>query len=336
MLSINVNNVNWTTIPYPNQIKVHVPREQTGLQESVQGTLDISSNGFVYALPSKRVTWLKFLGLTTYLSFTGAALKCKHIANRIFHKPIDEKEVKDLKHIFKLATISGDAVIGKYGMSMNERVEQFALTEIEYNAFQRFGNDNSRTEMEMDISRSVRLTSGVYVAKCMQPLFHVDQSKHPPGLSENLQILRSQRHALNDELNRRANRNIALDFLSFLGLTEGSFPNLTDNQIRTRIQDLDDSILTKEKVLQSSQRCNKYAAIAILNQQGCLTQSVKEALITETEEVECCGIMCYRQQKICGLLYKIECCATRCWAINCLCCTCCLWPEGRSLSIITT
>jgi len=94
-------------------------------------------------------------------------------------------------------------------------------------------------------------------------------------------------------------------------------------------------ISSKEQQIEVSKRCHKYAVQAIINQQSCFSTGLRNLGAQETDEVECCNIMCYRSQKICGLLYKIDCCASRCWAIDCICCFCCFWPEGRTAVILT-
>ena len=83
-----------------------------------------------------------------------------------------------------------------------------------------------------------------------------------------------------------------------------------------------------------AQRCNKYAVKAILNQNGCLTRKITEMTVETQREIECCDIMCYKQQKVCGLLYKIDCCALRCWAADLGCFFCCFWPAGNTGCII--
>lgn len=324
MLSINLNNVPWNEFIHPTKVNVHVPREFTGLSESVQGTLDVSDQGYVYALSSRPVLWLKFLGLATYLSISGLVAKCKLLAKAILQKPIGEKEIQDLDHIFHLAAIAGKAVISKGGCPLKARVEQFAMAEIDY-------NNSSRSE-EMSILRSIRLTNGAYVAKCMQPLFHSEQVPVPRiRLKEEIQNLESEQQGLIHEKQERPSRSNSWELGNFLSWVRNPYAKLSEKEIEERLITIEIQLVQKKKLLDVADRCSKYAALAILKQQGCLNQAMKNAFVDQNQEGECCGVVWYKQQRICGLLYQIECCAQRCWAVNCGCCCCVIAPECQTL-----
>lgn len=332
-LSINIENVNWKAFHQTfkdgtsTSIKVHVSPKFTGLPESVEGTFDVSDKGFVYSLSSKKVLWLKFLGLAAYLSVSGAVAKCKYIALSLFKQPVDEKKQNDLKHIFKLAAIAGNAVIGKGECSLKDRVEEFAMEEINYN------RGSLSVEEELDRPRSHRFT-GSYIAKCMQPLFHVKQARSPEKLDEYIAAIKKTINDLHVELEERPKRTDYFEYTKMFSLKSRPYTGLSKTDIDESLKTLEEKLQKKERQLDVSQRISKYATYAILQQQGCLTQTFKNMAVDTQAEVECCGFMCYKQQQICGLIYKIDCCALQCFAMDCFCCFCCFWPAGRQACLI--
>lgn len=326
MLSVNLNAIDWTHLPGPAQLKVHASPASTGLPYNVEGSLHISKNGYVYSLSSAPVLWLKFLGLATALSLSGIGLKCSLIGRHILQRPVSQEKNKGLQHIWHLAGIAGRAVIGVEDYSLIERVEQFALSEIDHN--------NANRQNELDLPRSLRLTSGAYIAKCMQPLFHVEQAQLPIKLSTAIAHLETERSSLQQELRSRQTTTTKVRRLLHAFNPLNVHTNLSNDQIEEQLRGIETKLTKKKKQQDVAERCNKYATLAILKQQSALTQALKDAVVDTQAEVECCNILCYRQQKICGLLHRIECCATKCWAIDLACCFCCFWPEGRSYCCI--
>lgn len=254
--TINLNTINWNIANSGyTTLNVHVPKEDTGFAESIEGKLDVSPSGLVYSHTPNGVLWLKFLGLATFHTIYEAVQKCRSFAQQLFGSQLSLGAINKLEQTSKLAAIARKAVVYQGGHPLIKRVEEFALAEINY-------YKGSKTLMqELDRPRSERL-SEAYAARCMQPLFHVRQTS-------------------------------------------------------STYQDV-------------AQRCKKYAVNAILHQQGCATMACKEMSVETQHEIECCDVMCYKQQKVCGLIYKIDCCALRCWAADLGCFFCCFWPAGTT------
>lgn len=323
MLSININGINW-----PQQaagtLEIHVPSEQTGLQESIHGTLKISPEGFVYSLSSKPVLWLKFLGLSAYLSFWSTTLACKIASQKFFGQKIAKNDIIEARHLYNLATIAEKALLGSGHKTLYDRVEQFALAEIDFN--------NPSREDEMRRARSIRLTHGLYIARCLQPLFHKEQWVNPTVLATQIDNLQKEKDNL---IQARIQSKTSKPAYELLGFISFSTSNLDPYEIEERLATVNAQLDGKKNQLHMSERCHKYATAAILSQQWCITQACKNTTVETQVEVECCNMMCYKQQKICGILYKIDCLAMRCWALHFQCCLCCLWPIGRSITIIS-
>lgn len=218
--------------------------------EPVRGKLYLSRAGYVFGDHPKGVTWLKFLGLGIGLPFVSVAYKTARAAKSLFGYSIPQKGIHDLSHTLSLAQHAWKAVVGWKGVPLQIRVEQMAIQELIYNG----GTRN------LSLPRSERFHKGLYVAKCMQPLFHKSQ------------------------LHSRSAVNAA--------------------------------------------RCDKYVQQNLLQQKPRLPWCRPN-----TVEWSCCGIPCFRAEQHCSCLYKVDCCLQRCYAIDCLCCFCCIWPEGRCAAI---
>ena len=175
------------------------------------------------------------------------------------------------------------------------------------------------------------------MAKCMQPLFHTSRAQRGGEASLVLKMeidgLKSELFSLRSELEKRQIPPSTYTNIFSIFTTKLSIANMSDDDICLRMEDIKDQLKNKDHLLSLAQRCQRYAATAILKQQGCLIRAMKDAAV-EPFEVECCNVMCYKHQKICGLLYKIDCCATSCFALDCLCCMLCFWPAGRQACMI--
>lgn len=260
-LTVNLNAIDWNMAHQCamqsdfTTLNVHVPKEDTGRADSIEGKFHVSRSGLVYSHTSNSTLWLKFLGLATILTLDVALQKCQSLARKLFGGQLSPAKMKEHDHTAKLAAIARRAVVYKGGHPLIKRVEEFALAEINY-------NKGSKTLFqELKRPRSERLSEN-YQARCMQPLFHVSQAS-------------------------------------------------------STYQDV-------------AQRCKKYATNAILYQRGCVTGAYEDMCVETQHEIEGVGVMCYKQQKVCGLIYKIDCCALRCWAAKLGCCFCCLWPAGTT------
>lgn len=322
---INPVQSDWSNIEQINsndqfqRLCVEVDKKQYGLSANVVGTLQLSPKGFVYADAPKPVLWIKFLGLATSLSFSGVFTKCKHIANAIFDRPVTAEASNALKHRFHLASIAGKAIVGKGDKPIMKRVEQFALAELNFNC-----RSGSVIE-ELNLPRSERFASGNYVARCMQPLLHRDQVL--PPLQQQIDSLNKQIADLSYELSQRSPQNGFLPGIMGRYIYSRPYKEVDLPKIR-KMLDVAKSERAKKQAQQiCAQRVNRYAANAIMNQAGYLKQALRDTVVETQADVKCGEFTCYKQEKICGLLYKIDCCFLRCWAVDCGCCKCCLSPD---------
>lgn len=311
----------------PGAFEVQIPAGTNGLKNGLSGTLEVSREGYVYSASSKAVVWLKFLGLGVYLPIKGTVSKCVEIASKCFGCAVPEKGYHDLKHILNLAKIAWKGVLDWDHYSLMERVEEYALSELDYN--------NSDRASEMSISRSQRFTQGFYVAKCMQPLFHRDQFHSVRTLNGKIEALDQHKKQLAEMLAKKRAQTEGLGFRKILSYLPSSNPykDWSIFKIQRTLQEIDEQNNALKEQREASKKCEKYALKSIFKQQYC--QHAVDALVDTQAEVSCCGERCFRQQRICGLLYKIDCCATRCWALDCFCCMCCIWPDAQSVCVIT-
>lgn len=324
-----LDQVNWHNTP--SVVNVSVPKEITGIDEELIGQLRISDKGFVYTERSKAAVWIRFFGLAFYLPLKGLAAKCDAIFKRIItHEAVPQKGYHDLDHVGKLASIAWKGMVGWGKNSLHERLEEFALAELDYN--------NRDRQDEIEKPRSKKFSEGMYVARCMQPLFEVSQYTSPLKLTYKIEEMEQKISLLQEA---RANLKLKDQpkkepgffdkyFTSAKEPKDYPFSHLNNQQISQEIQACYESIEKMEKQQKLAKRCEKYALHSILSQQYCLGAKAKfrDTFVETQADVECCGITCYRQQKICGIIYKVDCCATTCWAIDCFCCKCCLWPDA--------
>jgi len=324
----SLESINWEI--KPSEFKLTVPGISE-LQKEMTGTLQMSSNGYVFSVPKKSVTWFKFLGLATYLPIYALIAKSYQLACQCFGSPIPNKGYQDIKHAFHLASIAWKAVIGWEKHSLLDRVEQFALAEIDYN--------NANRYAELDKKRSDRLLTGFYTAKCMQPEFHKSQYTPPSPLRKRIDELNKKKEELDTALkNILTPHPKGWSLLPAIQdyLANNPYSKWETNQIIDQQEHTESLLSTLNKQLQTTERCEKYATRAILNQQCCphAIKKASDAIIQTEADVKCCGSTCYKQQRICGVLVKIDCCATRFWALDCFCCVCCFWPDARRCGVI--
>src|SRR5262249_3227248 len=150
-----------------------------------------------------------------------------------------------------------------------------------------------------------------YVARCMQPLLHRDQVL--PPLQQQIDSLKKQITDLSYELSQRSPQNGYLP--GFMGyLYSRPYKEVDESEIRKMLTAAKDERAKKQAQQLYAQRVNRYAANAIMNQAGYLKQALRDTVVETQAEVKCGDFTCYKQEKICGLLYKIDCCFLRCWA----------------------
>jgi hypothetical protein len=311
-----------------NRLFVEVDKKQCGLSANVVGTLQLSPKGFVYADTSKTVLWIKFLGLATYLSITGAVTKCKHVAKELFNHRVTSEDRIELTHRFHLASIAGKAIVGKGDKPIMKRVEQFALAEINHNR-----QSDSAIE-ELNTPRSERFASGHYVARCMQPLLHTDQVADP-RLQQQIDSLNTIITNLSFELSQRSpQKGFVPGIVAFMFYSR-PYKEYDEAEISEMLADAKYELSKKYAQQTRAERANRYAAYAIMNQSGYLKQALRDTVVETQADVKCGEFTCYKQEKICGILYKIDCCFLRCWAVDCGCCQCCLAPDLNTFCMIS-
>lgn len=286
-------------------INVTASKKSTGLAWDVSGKLELARSGFLYSTSSKSTVWLKFavlsLGLPVYAIFAA-------IGNLFVGKA---RGAHDLNHMKRLSNIAWKAVTGKKS-DLISRVEEFSITELMY---------NGHLEDELAKSRSQRFSEGFYIAKCMQPLFH---NRVYNRANEEQLTLDRRIEETKQEISLIQG---AIEFPS--PMVSLFFPNPHRGRDLTLLeQDLERAqaqLSQMRSVETEAKRCERYAVSAILAQRG-LAGRIADAS-TKVEEVDCCGTVCYRHTQLCGIFHKVECCAISCFAIDCLCCLCCISPD---------
>lgn len=306
-------------------VHLSIPKPTSKFNDRLYGELYVSENKFVYSTISKTIVWFKFLGIGLGLPLIALAAKVKELVSRCFKKPVPSKGFHDWQHSGKLISIAWKAVLGLGRFSILEDVDKFGLAELDYN--------NPDRIKELDKTRSARLANGVYLAKCMHPLFHESQFTAPQPLRKQLEqerILRTEvEKSLQIKTTPKESSWSPQALFNSLNSFLDPYPNKTVNQLTFELMRLNNQILAKEILLDRSVKCDHYAREAILKQ-----QSVCQNATETVEECTCCNITCYKHQQVCGLIHKIDCCGTRCWAIDCLCCMFCFWPDGQQVCVI--
>lgn len=312
---------------YPGFTQVEIPPAFSYNKHKLTGTLYLSRQGYVFSFTSKVTIWLKFLGIAIGLPIIAIAAKCNQLFNCCWKGP--KKGLHDLKHSFNLVDIAWKAVIGTGRNNLMNRVEEFALAELDY-------NHNDRMQA-LELRRSDRFEKGVYMARCMQPLMHKDQYTVCSRTRKKIEELEKQYTDLSKEYEYN-DRNDSWSTVLYKSVMteERPYREWSKATIQKTMQENRAQVKTLQDKLQKAERCNKCAFKAIYDQQCCIgaMDSFEDNFVTTEADVKCCGERCYRQQRICGIVYKIDCCATRCWAIDCLCCFCCFWPAGRQACVL--
>lgn len=309
------------------QVPIVVPEGFKQLKEPLAGALYVSRQGYVYSAPSKTVLWLKLAGLALSIPLLGIAKKCVALFKQCFGCAVPQKGFHDLKHVFHLSGIAWKGLLGGCGKPLAERAEEYALAELDYNY-----SDRGAIFME---HRSMRLEREKYSAICMQPLFHINHCKIASKIRPRIESLEKSIADLKQELQARKNKSdtsLRTSFINFVVGNERPYKTWSLRDINKLLSDSEAELAKLKKQGEISERCHQYAYKAIYSQQCCpkAAQCTEDNFVTTQADVKFCGERCYRQQRICGILYKIDCCFTRCWALDCLCCFCCLWPEGRT------
>lgn len=292
--------------------------------KNLKGVLHLSKNGYVYSAPSKSVVWIKFLALGIYLPLRGMMVKCIDIASRCFGgRGNNKNEVSQALHLTRIAW---KAVLGP--SALLERVEDFAMAEIDFN--------HSNRNSALALKRSTRFSEGRYMAPCMQPLFHQSEAIPASLLQKKIDAIKTKKEAVDREIAFRYASKGQKIMMTIFTNRDPEFQKLEDATLANVSKNCTNAIQKQENLLERSKRCSRYAAQAILNQNCCPTTNavIKKHTVTTGPEITCCGETCFKQERYCGIVYKIDCCFTRCWAIDCLCCFCCFWPDGRSACIL--
>lgn len=331
-MSAFLENVNFK---HSGIVNVAVPKEVSTLHYEAYGQLYVSQKGFVYNPMSKGVTWLKFLGIGLALPFVGIASKIRELAHRCFGKAVESKGYHDFNHVGKLLGIAWKAVVGCGERTIREDAEKFALAEVDYNNPRAInGRDpNKNRIVELDKLRSVRLKTGVYFARCMHPLFHESQYISPRKARNSLEEAKEMRNQLLTSLETKKKMAANPDWFSSLVNQVSNildpFNHLSKGQVQLELLAVKNKILTLEIMIDRADKCEKYALQTILSQ-----QTICDGATETVAECGCCNFTCYKHQRICGLVHKVDICGTRCWAIDCFCCMCCVWPASTQVCVI--
>src|SRR5262249_46252786 len=147
-------------------------------------------------------------------------------------------------------------------------------------------------------------------------------------LQNKIQALKQKKEGMEEELRRRQTNGVH-SFIKSLILAPTTYESWDTATLIERRDNCAQLIEQQEKLLERSKRCYRYVTQALVNQQSCAPKKAKVVTITIKEDGITCD-PCLRQERICGCIYKIDCCATRCWAVHCLCCICCFWPDARA------
>lgn len=78
-----------------------------------------------------------------------------------------------------------------------------------------------------------------------------------------------------------------------------------------------------------SKKCDFYVRKALERQQPSIPWCRPDV-----QECTFCAFPCCRSERQCGCVYKIDCCAQRCYALDLFFCFCCIWPEGETAFIV--
>ena len=308
-MSVCLDDIQYYTVP--GLIGITVPENRCGQNKPISGQLYLSQQEYFYAGVSKPVIWLKFAGLTIILPFMVCAHKCHQLFKCCFGKQVSAKGLHDLSHAKKLYSIAFKAVIGWGKDSLFESVEKFALAELDYN--------NGNRSDELDKPRSQRFKQGYYVARCMQPLFHKKALDHTQTLRTRIEHLSVCKDQMEDSLRRK--RKLQENASTY------PYAEFSKEQLVAGLEEVNSQLKAAKQFFEASERCQKYAVQAILSQQSYISDSYIKSSVREEK-------IGYKHDKYCGCIYKVDCCAVRCWAIDCFCCMCCIFPEGRSCGVI--
>lgn len=321
-------------------ITIVVPKEMAQTNNDIRGTLHLSSKGYVYSPGSRRLVWWKFTALCVYLPLHQLTCTISQVFRSVF-SDADPRGLKEYsRHLASLKEIAWRALAADNQDDLISFVEEFAFAELKYNCSS-VGGKPSNVGQELAKKRSERLASGSYIAPCMQPLFH--KNEYIEGSASRLNALEQDIASLESDLrlvSAAAGKNETSPAVGF-GLWQ-SISNIFDTnpyskKSESELQSLRQffewqraakmALLKEAKIKHlKSEQCEKYARIAVLAQMGMLGH-IKDATVV-TREVTCCGSVCYRDDQVCGILHRIECCASRCWALDCFCYFCCIWPEA--------
>ncbi|MBA2727038.1 MAG: hypothetical protein H0U49_02555 [Parachlamydiaceae bacterium] len=185
------------------------------------------------------------------------------------------------------------------------------------------------------MERSKRFKSGNYYATCMQPLFHKSQLVCHSDKIASLSIDKNRFQSLKETRIGYKEGNVFTKIVCFISLFFDPLANIADKSLDLKLKEINKAIKScekdKKKYKFSADKCSKYAIRAILDQNCC---DFKHQCVKTEADVKCCAVQLYKSERICGCLHKIDCCAQRCWAMNCLGCICCIWPAGRTYCVI--
>lgn len=325
------------------------------------GQLYLGQNEYVYSTVSNSVVWLKFLGIGIALPFIYVAKKICAFINKCQGYYVPEKGFHDFKHVWNLSSMAWKAVTRCSGTdSILEDVEKFSLAEIDYN------NKNRNDEMQRP--RSVRLQNGVYLAKCMHPLFHRHEYREPTKARERLEVIKAEEVSLRESLNRRTEQPTGWTMSMFNSVKQWAQPDPYKELRQDEIEHLLFKKLQDHQRLSAlidrGERCQKYINSVIASQQTCcdpapqpttntviiqsdqldtccdpatnaVTIQSNQFVLASSEECSCFDVSVYRHEQVCGCIHKVDCCATRCFAIDCLpFCFCCFWPDTQQCCIL--
>lgn len=350
----------------PSNFKVVLPTEVTGLQNVVSGTLTLSRRGYIYSTQSDSVLSFKLFALILYLPLKAVICKCSQIAKSIFGYTTPQKGYHDFNHIFHLVSIASK---GLSGMTVfKESIEEFALAELAYNSPSGIAETSlaPRSKRFYEGVYAATCLQPLFHKDEYQPVkigslskidFQIcdNEKKQIFNNSQKQKILTAMERAGEEvEEKIKGERRFCRRMYSLFSqrmtslFFQNEFLNIDPKKLEeelTTVNQNQSQLLEQHSILKKEfgsleerrqkqhlikERCQKYALTAILNQE-CISPRTCDGVIETTADFTCCGYTLYREQKICGLLHKIDCCGSRCWAINCLCCVCCIFPEGRSV-----
>jgi hypothetical protein len=315
-------------------ITVNVPKQEAGTNNDVRGVLHLQASGYLYS-PGKRTTvWWNFLALCFYTSAHVIALRISHLFGRVFLLEDRQRIKRSLEHMSCLRALAWKAVAAGDQDDLINHVEAFAMAELRFN--------NPDIGKELAKSRSMRFQEGIYLARCMQPLFHkADYLKGSPVqatvLEAELKKLQEKQGLIQDALDCQSDHTFSRWWSTAKSLLSSNpYKELDALQLAAAHQDskvLETQFTSKLRINQNyrkqSELCSKYAKMAVLAQMG-LMGRIKDLTVT-TQEWKCFDLTVLRHDQICGILHRVECCATACWALDCYCCYCCVWPDAQAM-----